>query len=63
VIPPRLQQRINILPPDYPLKRTSLPIHLEGDGMNLIIPIFFIAMMISPFKSKHQTTDYDFDDF
>jgi predicted RND superfamily exporter protein len=31
--------------------------------LNLIIPIFFIAMMISPYKSKHQTTDYDFDDF
>ncbi|MDM5330051.1 hypothetical protein [Neobacillus sp. CF12] len=31
--------------------------------LNLIIPIFFIAMMISPYKNKHHTTDYDFDDY
>lgn len=31
--------------------------------LNLILPLFFIAMIISPYKSKHHTSDYDFDDY
>jgi hypothetical protein len=31
--------------------------------LNLIIPLFFIAIIISPYKNKHHTTDYDFDDY